>query len=100
VATVDVSFISLTLVLPPIAAVLPATSPIVALVKPQFEAGRDEVGRGGVVLGAARAKAIEKVLDWARTAGYALVQQLDSPIPGPRGNVEHLVLLETPATEG
>ncbi len=99
-ATIDVSFISLTLVLPATSRLLGAGRPLVALVKPQFEAGRQEVSRGaGVVRGEARARAIDKVLDWARRAGYTVAQRVDSPITGPQGNLEHLVLLETPRAQ-
>jgi len=97
IATVDVSFISLTLVLPAIAAVLAPCSPIVALVKPQFEAGKAEVGKGGVVRDAqARQRAISKVLNWCSKEGYVIVDGMDSPVPGPKGNVEHLLLVTTP----
>ena len=96
-ATMDLSFISLTLVLPAVATLLAPGSPVVALVKPQFEAGRADVGKGGVVRDPQlRLAAINKVLDWARDAGFAVGPQLDSPVPGPKGNVELLALLHTP----
>ena len=95
-ASADVSFISLTLVLPAIAGVLGARRPIVALVKPQFEAGRGAVGKGGVVRDAVREEAIARVLRWADEQGYEQRGAIDSPIPGPRGNVERLVMLLTP----
>ncbi len=99
-AVVDVSFISLSLVLPAIARVLGGGRPIVALVKPQFEAGRSDVGKGGVVRDPAkRLAAIERVLDWARGQGYLERGRIDSPIPGPEGNLEHLVLWHTPGAE-
>jgi 23S rRNA (cytidine1920-2'-O)/16S rRNA (cytidine1409-2'-O)-methyltransferase len=96
-AVVDVSFISLTLVLPAVAALLGAGQPIVALIKPQFEAGRGEVGKGGVVRDPTiRQRAIARVLDWACEKGFVVGGEIDSPIAGPQGNVEHLALLRTP----
>jgi 23S rRNA (cytidine1920-2'-O)/16S rRNA (cytidine1409-2'-O)-methyltransferase len=96
-AVVDVSFISLTLVLPAMARVLGPGRPVVALIKPQFEAGRGEVGKGGVVRDPEkRGRAIERVLGWAREQRYTVGGEIDSPVPGPRGNVERLALLVTP----
>jgi 23S rRNA (cytidine1920-2'-O)/16S rRNA (cytidine1409-2'-O)-methyltransferase len=97
-AVIDVSFISLTLVLPRIAELLgpPAGKPLVALVKPQFEVGREHVGKGGVVRDvAARLGAIAKVRDWASGNGFAPGDHVESPITGPAGNVEYLLLLRT-----
>ena len=101
-AVIDVSFISLTLVLPRIAELLrpPPGKPIVALVKPQFEAGREHVGKGGVVRDPdARQGAIEKVQAWARLHGYEASDAVESPITGPAGNVEYLLVLRTPPPE-
>lgn len=99
-AVIDVSFISLTLVLPRIAELLgaPGGKPIVALVKPQFEVGREAVGKGGVVRDEeARRGAIEKVVTWARGQGFAADHDaVESPITGPAGNVEYLLLLQSP----
>ncbi|MCC6749388.1 MAG: TlyA family RNA methyltransferase [Deltaproteobacteria bacterium] len=96
-AVIDVSFISLTLVLPAVERVLGPDRPILALVKPQFEAGRGQVGKGGVVRDeTVRQGAIRKVVDWAVAARYTVVGGLDSPWPGPSGNVEHLALFRTP----
>src|SRR5688572_9677021 len=98
-AVIDVSFISLTLVLPRIRELLqpPPGKPIVALVKPQFEAGREHVGGGGVVRDpAARQGAIDKVRGWAVDHGFASdADAVESPITGPAGNVEYLLLLRT-----
>jgi 23S rRNA (cytidine1920-2'-O)/16S rRNA (cytidine1409-2'-O)-methyltransferase len=97
-AVIDVSFISLTLVLPRVAELLqpPAGKPIVALVKPQFEAGRKHVGKGGVVRDeAARLGAVAKVRDWASLHGFVAGDHVESPITGPAGNVEYLLLLRT-----
>jgi 23S rRNA (cytidine1920-2'-O)/16S rRNA (cytidine1409-2'-O)-methyltransferase len=97
-AVIDVSFISLTLVLPRIAELLrpPAGKPLIALVKPQFEVGRDQVGKGGVVRDeAARRGAVTKVRDWANANGFVAGDDVESPITGPAGNVEYLLLLRT-----
>jgi 23S rRNA (cytidine1920-2'-O)/16S rRNA (cytidine1409-2'-O)-methyltransferase len=99
-AVIDVSFISLTLVLPRVAELLrpPAGKPIVALVKPQFEAGREHVGAGGVVRDpAARLAAVDKVRTWASAHGFVAGDFVESPITGPAGNVEYLLLLRTAA---
>lgn len=98
-AVMDVSFISLTLVLPALPPILGPSRSIFALVKPQFEAGREEVGKGGVVRDpGSRARALARVLDWARGEGYSVKGQLDCPVHGPKGNVEFLAWLETPST--
>ncbi len=97
-AVIDVSFISLTLVLPRIAELLrpPTGKPLVALVKPQFEVGRDLVGRGGVVRDeVARRGAVDKVRSWASANGFSPGEDVESPITGPAGNVEYLLLLRT-----
>jgi len=88
-ATADVSFISLTLVLPAIARVLAARAEIVALVKPQFEVGRGQVGKGGVVRDdALRAAAVARVRDAADALGFAAAGEAESVLPGPKGNRE------------
>jgi 23S rRNA (cytidine1920-2'-O)/16S rRNA (cytidine1409-2'-O)-methyltransferase len=97
-AVVDVSFISLTLVLRRIAELLrpPVGKPIVALVKPQFEVGRDQVSRGGVVRDEmVRHGAVDKVRAWANANGFESGGHIESPITGPAGNVEYLLLLRT-----
>jgi 23S rRNA (cytidine1920-2'-O)/16S rRNA (cytidine1409-2'-O)-methyltransferase len=94
VVTVDVSFISLRLVLPALVPLLEPDGDLVVLVKPQFEAGRAEVGRGGVVRDAGvRERAIGRVLEEAGEIGLRCVARMPSPIPGPAGNVEELVHL-------
>lgn len=97
-AVIDVSFISLTLVLPRVIELLrpPAGKHIVALVKPQFEVGRGLVGKGGVVRDPeVRRGAVDKVRAWA--AGHDLVAgaDIESPISGPAGNLEFLLHLTT-----
>jgi 23S rRNA (cytidine1920-2'-O)/16S rRNA (cytidine1409-2'-O)-methyltransferase len=95
----DASFISLRLLLPAIRKAAPQAR-VVALVKPQFEAGRREVGRGGVVRDAeVRARALRAVCERALELGYTLRGTLESPIKGPKGNVETFVDLEPCARE-
>lgn len=99
-AVIDTSFISLTQVLPRVAELLrpPYGKPIVALVKPQFEVGRDLVGKGGVVRDpAARRGAVDKVRAWATAHGFVAGEDVESPITGPAGNVEYLLELRTAA---
>ena len=93
--TVDVSFISLALVLPAVARVLPAGGEVVALVKPQFEAGRGEVGKGGVVRDpAVRAACVARVREVAVACGFAVRGEAPSVLPGPKGNQEVFVWLQ------
>ena len=88
-ATVDVSFISLALVLPAVAAVLRPRGSVVALVKPQFEAGRGQVGKGGVVRDpTVRAAAVARIRDEAQTLGLTVRGESESVLPGPKGNRE------------
>ena len=97
VMVIDVSFISLTQVLP---AALPFLEPgglLVALVKPQFEVGRERIGKGGVVKdAAARQEAIDAVTAFVREQGLAVRGVMDSPVPGPAGNVEALLVADRP----
>ena len=93
----DLSFISLTLVLPAVARVLGPGGEVLALIKPQFEAGREDVGHGGVVRDPeARQRAIQRVIHWAGALGWGVGQGMDCPVPGPKGNVEFLQLFRTP----
>jgi len=90
-ATVDVSFISLTLILPAVLGWLRPGGQIVTLVKPQFEAGRERVGKGGVVRDPVVHRAVlEELVAWAEMEGLRLVNLIRSPITGPAGNVEFL----------
>lgn len=85
---IDASFISLRLLLPAVAAVAPRAR-VIALVKPQFEVGRDRVGKGGVVRDDAdRQAAVEQVAGSAARLGYVVVGQVDSRLRGPKGNRE------------
>ncbi len=91
VVAIDVSFISATLVLP---AVVQASHPgeVIILVKPQFEVGREQVGKGGIVRDAkARQAAVEKVRDAVTALGGRDIESTDSPIPGAEGNQEYLL---------
>ena len=93
-AVADVSFISLTLALPPVVRLLDPAGWIVALIKPQFEAGRERVGKGGVVRDPAVHRAVlYHILGWGVSAGLAVHGAVPSPIRGPAGNVEFLAHL-------
>jgi 23S rRNA (cytidine1920-2'-O)/16S rRNA (cytidine1409-2'-O)-methyltransferase len=90
----DVSFISLTLVLPPVTGVLTDGGMIIALIKPQFELSRAEVGGGGVVRDeSSHRKAVEKIRDFAVNRGWRWAGVTDSPITGADGNKEFLCLI-------
>jgi 23S rRNA (cytidine1920-2'-O)/16S rRNA (cytidine1409-2'-O)-methyltransferase len=92
--TIDVSFISLTLVLPVVPALLAENGHVVALVKPQFEAGREEVGTGGIVRDpSVHARVIETVTAAAHQVGLTRLGLEPSPITGAEGNREFLMLL-------
>jgi 23S rRNA (cytidine1920-2'-O)/16S rRNA (cytidine1409-2'-O)-methyltransferase len=95
--TVDCSFISLQLVLPPLKALLAAHAEGIVLIKPQFEAGRDQVGKGGVVRSeAVRQRVVEEVVAHASTVGFETRGVLPSPLLGPAGNREFLAHLVRP----
>lgn len=88
----DVSFISATLVLGPVIAAAPGLTEAVILVKPQFEAGREHVGKGGIVRDPeAHQLAIDKVADCVRLLGWQVVETIPSPITGMEGNREFLL---------
>jgi len=89
----DVSFISVTKVLPAIVHLLAPRGAIIALIKPQFEVGRGEVGGGGIVRDAAkRLRVVEEVNSAARSLGLEALKVIESPITGAEGNVEFLAL--------
>ncbi|NTX57146.1 TlyA family RNA methyltransferase [Myxococcus sp. CA039A] len=97
VIVIDVSFISLTQVLPSVLRFLDPGGLLAALVKPQFEVGPDRVGKGGVVRdAAARQDAIDTVTAFVREQGLTVRGLMDSPVPGPAGNVEALLVAERP----
>ena len=88
----DVSFISATLVLGPVIAAAPGLTEAVILVKPQFEAGREHVGKGGIVRDPeAHQMAIDKVADCVRLLGWQVAETIPSPITGMEGNREFLL---------
>lgn len=88
--SIDVSFISLKLILPAVAKFL--RGKLVALIKPQFEVGRGEVGKGGIVRDEAmRAAAVRSVVDFARQIGFDVRAVIESPVKGAEGNVEYLM---------
>ncbi|WP_164668658.1 TlyA family RNA methyltransferase [Virgibacillus doumboii] len=93
-ATIDVSFISLKLILPVLRQLLHQGSDIVALIKPQFEAGRDQVGRKGIVRDkSVHMDVLREILSFAKQEGYQLLDLTYSPITGGDGNIEFLVHL-------
>ena len=95
VVTIDVSFISLRLVLPVVPAVLRADADVIVLVKPQFEAGRAEAHKGIVRDDTVRARVVDEVAAAAAEVGLARMHSAPSPITGQKGNVELLLHLRT-----
>ncbi len=88
----DLSFISLTLVIPPLVAAAADNADFLLMVKPQFEVGREQLGSGGVVRDPAlHASAVATVACFAREAGLAICAVAASPLPGPAGNVEYFL---------
>jgi 23S rRNA (cytidine1920-2'-O)/16S rRNA (cytidine1409-2'-O)-methyltransferase len=91
-AVIDVSFISLEKVLPPVTAFLKPDGAVVALIKPQFEVGREHVGKGGIVRDeVARMAAVKKIADFITELGFNVKGTIPSPITGQDGNVEFLI---------
>lgn len=94
-ASVDVSFISLTKILVPARKLLKQGGQMVCLIKPQFEAGREKVGKKGVVREpSVHMEVIRKVMDFADLVGFAILGLTFSPIKGPEGNIEYLIYLQ------
>lgn len=94
-ASCDVSFISLTKVLPAALNLLKDGGKMVCLIKPQFEAGKEKVGKKGVVRDSkVHLEVIEKILDYASDNGFVIIGLDYSPIKGPEGNIEYLVYIE------
>ena len=92
--SIDVSFISLTKVLGPVREILKEDGQVVCLIKPQFEAGREKVGKKGVVRDPqVHLEVIRMVADFARVSGFDLLNLEFSPIKGPEGNIEYLLHL-------
>lgn len=95
-AVIDVSFISLRLVLPPVHRLLALPADVIALVKPQFEVGKGAVGKGGVVRRADQQQAVLEGLNaFAGGTGYAVLGQTESPILGAKGNREFFLHLRS-----
>ena len=93
-ASIDVSFISLKLILPAVANVLKDGGYVASLVKPQFEAGREKVGKKGVVREqSTHIEVVEMIVDYARSIGFRTLHLSYSPIKGPEGNIEYLLHL-------
>ncbi len=100
-ASVDVSFISLSRILPPALEILRPGAQMVCLIKPQFEAGREKVGKKGVVRDrAVHEEVIENVTEMTAGLGFAILGLAYSPIRGPEGNIEYLMYIEKPGEEG
>ncbi|MHC5269033.1 TlyA family RNA methyltransferase [Enterococcus sp. LJL98] len=95
IATIDVSFISLKLMLPPLHAILGEGGEVMALIKPQFEAQREEIGKNGIVRDAfVHQKVIQQILDFATKEKYDVKNLSYSPITGGEGNIEFLLHLK------
>lgn len=93
-ASIDVSFISLTKVLQPVSDLLAEEGEVVALIKPQFEAGREKVGKKGVVRDQkVHIEVIQRVSEYAAAIGFDCIDLNFSPIKGPEGNIEYLLYL-------
>lgn len=94
-SSIGVSFISLTKVLGPVKQLLTDNGQVVCLIKPQFEAGREKVGKKGVVREkSVHLEVIEMVSDYARSIGFGILGLEFSPIKGPEGNIEYLLYLQ------
>ena len=95
IATIDVSFISLKLVLPVVKNLLKENGEIIALIKPQFEVGKGEVGKGGIVKDEEKhKKVISEIKSFAIDSGFKVLNVTKSPIAGQKGNVEFLIYLQ------
>ena len=94
-ASIDVAFISLTKVLEPVKELLTPNGQIVALIKPQFEAGREQVGKKGVVRDKkVHLEVVERIIAYAVQTGFEVLNLEFSPIKGPEGNIEYLIHLQ------
>ena len=100
-ASIDVSFISLTKVLEPVKGLLTEDGEVVCLIKPQFEAGREKVGKKGVVREkGTHVEVIEAVISYGREIGFGVLNLEFSPVKGPEGNIEYLLYLRNCVSEG
>jgi 23S rRNA (cytidine1920-2'-O)/16S rRNA (cytidine1409-2'-O)-methyltransferase len=94
-ATIDVSFISLIKVIPPVMKFLTGRGEVLALVKPQFEVGKGEVGKGGIVREEEkRLSAVEKVRKYSEELGLEFVGLFQCPVPGQKGNIEYFLYMK------
>lgn len=92
IATVDVSFISLLKVIPKVLEFLKTGGEILALIKPQFEVGKKEVGKGGIVKDEKkRIEAVNRIKDGLEALGLKIIGIMESPIPGQKGNIEYFI---------
>jgi len=92
IAVVDVSFISLTKIIPPVIKLLKTGAVIVALIKPQFEVGKGEVGKGGIVRDEAKRKeVVDKISCFVKDEGLNVIGVIESPVLGAEGNKEFLI---------
>lgn len=92
IAVIDVSFISLTMIIPPALALLRPGGVLVALIKPQFEVGKGEVGKGGIVRDEAKHReVVDKIRDFVHGLGMGVLGVIPSPIEGAEGNKEFLI---------
>ena len=90
-AVMDVSFISATLIIPALKGCLTDNADFICLIKPQFEVGKSGLGKGGIVKSAAiRKEAVDRVINFAESVGFMLVDVIESPIVGGDGNIEYL----------
>ncbi|MCT4396522.1 TlyA family RNA methyltransferase [Periweissella beninensis] len=94
-ATIDVSFISLHLILPPLRSILADNGEVVALIKPQFEAGRENVGKHGIVKNSAvHQQVLQDIIKFSIDTGFSVKHLSFSPIKGGEGNIEFLIHLQ------
>ena len=99
-ASVDVSFISLRLIIPVMRELLKENGEAVCLIKPQFEAGKDKVGKNGVVKDLkTHVEVVSMICDFILNCGFDLLDLDFSPIKGPQGNIEYLVYIKKTSTE-
>jgi 23S rRNA (cytidine1920-2'-O)/16S rRNA (cytidine1409-2'-O)-methyltransferase len=96
----DVSFISIKLILPVVCGIMGETGRVVTLIKPQFEAGREHVGKHGVVRDSAvHERVLADIRDFAQSMGWGVRRMTWSPVTGPKGNIEFLADIRHGALE-
>ena len=101
IAVMDLSFISIRLILPVLGGLLKPDGQVICLIKPQFEAGKADVGKKGVVRDrAVHERVLHEMVEFFPTAGYTLMGLDYSPIRGPEGNIEYLAYLKRGTAEG